>query len=108
MEFDRGEWQFRDDVGGVEHHVAGLAGEAEYEMSSAGEAVIMHEFYGFFCGGEGVAAVDSCQRGVINRLDAEFDDDRADRIGEGLQHCEDFLIDAVGAGADDEADDAGD
>lgn len=80
----------------------------------------MHELYSFFRGGEGVAAVDSCQGGVIRGLDAEFDDNRTNRadriyriggisgIGEGLQHCEDFLIEAVGACADDEAYDAGD
>ena len=101
----------------MKHHVAGLAWQAEDEMSAAMEAIFVSEFDGFFRCGEIVAAVDSLQGAVVNRLDAELENDwtnranrtyRADRTDttNAFQHFQYFFVDTVGTGADDESDDA--
>ena len=73
VELHRGEWQLRDDVGGVKHHVAGFAWQSEDEMSAAGETVGVYKPDGVFGGGEGVAAVDARQCLVVNGLHSKFD-----------------------------------
>lgn len=81
-------------------------------MGAAGEAIGVDEFDGLACGGEGVAAVDAGECGVVGGFDTEFYDNRTNRSNRSnrhydrTKHFEDFLIDTVGAGADDEADDA--
>ena len=74
MELHRCEWQFRDDIGSVQHHVACLAWESEDEVSAAVEAVGVDELDGVASGGEGVATVDAKKSLVVDGFDADFDD----------------------------------
>jgi len=82
-------------------------------VGAAGEAIGVDEFDGLACGGEGVSAVDAGECGVVGGFDTEFYDNRTNRSNRSnrhydrTKHFEDFLIDTVGAGADDEADDVG-
>lgn len=108
VELHRGKWQLRDYVGSMEHHITGLAGEAEYEVGSAGEAVGVHQFDALACGGESVSPVDSCQSGVVGRFDTEFYYNGSNGHCDRTKHVEDFLVDTVGTCADDKAYDARD